>query len=219
MDWGLFGIAILFVLFILFYGQMGTETVDRSILFFGGLMLVVFLARSTTIELKYRSPQVVTDLKTYSFNPKDLEDFGDWVALRLGGIACGIESRGREGTVITLKGNVHEVGPNLLVNAKMVPVSAYDLPPQVVKSLEVRGLRPPYFLALEPLGEIRSAEISAYAEQITKMDNIINMLTAMLSKATKTKEDFLEWAGRMGEKKGVMDYIRKLLEPPEEEEQ
>ena len=224
-------IPIVFVIMILLTGRVGYEQVDRVWMLGGIILFALIMSGFAEMWFKYNSPQVITDLRAWSLNPKDIKKDGDWTFITLGGISKYFDFKGTEGTIFTLTEYTYKIGNNLSVLARLEKIEPFQLDSRWRSMIDIQGLHPPYFLAAAPLDPtinpedlkklldskegVSYSQLSTLVEELKNKNGMITVYEQILNKAFGSIEGAVNWGRRIGKKESLVD---KMFREPKEDD-
>lgn len=217
-------VIICSIIFLIFtYGRMGRFWIDNGVMITFLAVTVTFLARYMEIEFKYHSPKFVSDPVFSTAIWNDIQVYGNYAIVKLGGIDWGVHIEGGdEGTAIINIDGLTKCGNSVVSTHKIKPVSVEDLPPEVREIKDHLGLTEPLYLGIisDSIQLSRPDKVKLETE-LKERYNMVNMLSKALTGKTEEIEKFVEAGARIQErKKGISGFMQRLgLKSFEEEEQ
>lgn len=201
------------VFLIFFLGNAGTVEIDKAIwwcIIASGLLLT---GRAGIIELKHKSPQVITEKFSDSYSgTEDIQKAGEYRVIHIGGWrAFGLHRRGDKATIIVPEGANTLIGSNLAINCDIQrKKNLTKLPLDVYKQFEDLGIRKPVYagfgtkeqkeLSQEELKhryDLSEPDVSRLENMVEQKQQFINELDQMLEETTSTLEDVKDHQDRM----------------------
>lgn len=219
-----YAIPIIFILMVLFPAVMGYEQQVSRFWIFGSVVIMA-LAFSGFAEMwfKYNSPQIVSHMRSWSFNPKDVVKIEGWSIYSLGGISKYFDFHGTEGTIFTLSDYSENVGSNVMILARLEQVSPLELDPRWKQLIPILKLSEPYYFAGDPLDpdtephelkriiQLKKKEnlekVTFLTEELKKKNEYINTSDTIMKRAYKLIEDTDSWERRLKKKESLLEKL------------
>ena len=202
------------IFLIFFYGNAGTVTVDKALWWVSIVSVLIVVGRAGIMELKHRSPQVITQKFSDSYSGvEDIKEAGTYRLVHVGGWrALGLHRKGQKATVIVPDKALTQIGNNLAVNCDIKKKnSLIKLPLDVYKQFDDLGIKKPVYagygtkeqkeLSQEELKkryDLEEYDVSKLENMVEQQNEFINQLDQMLSDKSSSMEDYQDHIDRMG---------------------
>lgn len=220
-------IAVIFL--VIYYGRAGTVEIDRALWVVMVAFVLAFLSNYTWVNLKHKSPKLVSNPEGSSFSGvDDVQHVGNYVIARLGGIDAGVKVKGREGTIIAPESSFNKVGKHGVINCRVDKLKDLkDLPMRIYNNKDDYGIVEPVYLGFAKSGqtgtdedgnELSTAQIETLAQEKQELHNTLNSLRDLMKGKTEDFEKFISSARRASEKskKSFLEQIKSYGAEEEE---
>lgn len=205
---------VMTIFLIFFYGEAGVVEIDKALWWVGLIGVLILMGRAGIMELKNRSPQVVTQKFSDAYSgQEDIQEAGSYRLIHIGGWrALGLHRKGNKATVIVPDDAITSIGNNVAVNCDIKKKnSLIKLPQDVYKQFDDLGIVKPVYtgygtkeqkeLSEEELKErydLSEYDVSKLENMVEQQNEFINKLDQMLSDKSETMEDYQGHIDRMG---------------------
>jgi len=174
-------------------------------------------------EMRYQSPQFITESVHGSFDDYDTDETGAWAIIPIGTVKAQMYyERGGLGTVIVPAKSLRWYGIHLSSHTCPEIVTMDQLPPEVVP-IVIRGgaYKQPFWYSaiITPTISTPETNVASVSAENKALNQVINRLAAALGHDFRTIKSVLDLSGdisRLQKKGGIRGFMQKMK--PEESE-